>query len=73
MDFYETEVVDDDTVNYLGAVLNPVRAFIGMWNDAVRSLDENDVLFFRTLSGMYWFSDFAIHYDEAICRVESPL
>lgn len=73
VDFYETEIVDDDTVNYFGAIFDRSRAFVGMWSDSVNAMDENDVLFFRMLRGMYWYSDFAIHWDEAICRIESPL
>ena len=73
IDLYETEVLDDDGTNYFGAVINPRRAIAGMWSDQVRSLDVNDVIQYRMLKGMYMYSDFAIHWDEAICRVESPL
>lgn len=71
--FYETEVIDDDTTFYRAGLFNPARAFIGMWSDQVREMMENDVLSFRMLKGMYWYFDAAIHWDEALVRVESPL
>ena len=30
LDFYSTEILDDDGTNYFGAVFNPKRAFVGM-------------------------------------------
>ena len=73
LDCYVTEILDDDGTNSFGAVFNPRRAFVGMYSKDVIMLRDEDADFFKTKNGMYLYSDFAVHYQEALCLFASAL
>lgn len=73
IDVYATNIVDDDTTNYINLVFDPRRAFVGMWDDSVSSFQDLDIESFRTDFATCWFSDFVINWDEAGCRLEGPV
>lgn len=73
IDVYATNIVDDDTTNYINLVFDPTRAFVGMWDDSVTAFQDLDIEYFRTDFATCWFSDFVINWDEAGCRLEGPV
>lgn len=73
IEIYETDALSDDGTNEIAAVFNKARALIGMWADAPKQMDVNDPTYLRRLSSMYWYSDFGIHWVEAICKLASTL
>lgn len=73
IEIYETDALTDDGTNTVAAVFNKARAIIGMWADSPKNMDEDDATFLRRLSNMYWYSDFGIHWQEAICKLSSVI
>jgi len=74
LDIYVTTVVDDDGANFMNAVFDPARAFVGCYDQSIKTkISDADVEYFRELVASCHFSDFALHRDEAICRLESPI
>jgi len=73
LDIYTTNIIDDDGTNYRTAVFDPTRAFVGFWDKAVRPLEQLEIECFRNRLANFWFTDVELHWDEAICRYESPI
>jgi len=70
---YTTNVIDDDGTNFRNAIFDPSRAFVGMWDDSVDVMTQIEIEYFRNRLASCHFSDFEIHFPEAICRLESPV
>lgn len=73
VDIYVSAVVDDDATNYRNVVMDPSRAIIGVWDDGVDVSTDLEIDFFRNALAACHFSDFAIYFDEALCRLELPV
>lgn len=70
---YTTNVIDDDGVSFRGLAFDSSRALIGMWDKSVDSMEQLEIELFRNRLAVCHFSDFEIHWDEAGCRIESPV
>lgn len=70
---YATNVIDDDGTSFFGLAFDRSRALVGMWDDAVRPRNQQEIEFFRDRIGNSHYSDFEILWDEAGCRIESPV
>lgn len=70
---FTTNVIDDDGTNYMNLVFDASRALVGFWDDAAQVDQDLDIENFRNRIATCWFTDFAIHYDEAGCRLEAPI
>jgi hypothetical protein len=73
LDIYVTNIIDDDGTDYRNLVFDRSRAIVGLWDDAVDAAELLDIEFFRNRLSVCWFSDFAMHWDEAGCRLEAPV
>lgn len=72
IEIYLTNIIDSDGTNFRNAIFDPSRAFAGIWDDAVDYEEQGDILRFRKYVAGSHFSDFNIHWDQAITRYQTP-
>lgn len=74
--FYQSAICDTQTVStvnsYIGAVFAPSRAIVGMYGN-FGVLEADDTANIRKSKAYYVFSDFGLHWDQALISVSSPV
>ena len=73
VDIFTTNIVDDDGTNFRNLVFDASRAFVGYYDEGVRTGTETQLEWLRDAVASWIYSDFAIHWDEAGCRFLSPI
>lgn len=72
-DIFATDIIDDTGTQFIGAAFYPELAIAGVWDDQMALMRESEMAYLRDGRVGYVFSDFAIHWDEAICKILSNL